>query len=384
MVGRNDPCSCGSGKKYKKCCLQHEVIQLAEVRYERAYERLLTELEPFCLQYKEEGLHAAIQFFGAEASPSLSESMAYAFLDWMIFNYRDFNGETLLERFLGEIPDLSGTEQEMVRSWIGSRPGVYRVRPATDGQVVLEDYLSGNEYRVRLQHGWPAPPPGDLLIGRIIPVGAGYHFGFDARSTKGEGEPAIRRVLEYELARMRLQQPAAGWPNLFAERWPIVREGIELALGTDCQVPPEVDGPASLGITCSPSGASPLEGEVAEVLVAYLLGAHLPQVSRTRAVRLWWDAAAALQPRSGKAEVWAAGVAYAFHHYALHDDMTQTLLADTIGVSVSSLAARARAIAGVLKLEVLDDRYADPLDPGVRLIQRLYWMNHTAAAVAPE
>jgi uncharacterized protein YecA (UPF0149 family) len=21
-VGRNDPCSCGSGKKYKKCCLK--------------------------------------------------------------------------------------------------------------------------------------------------------------------------------------------------------------------------------------------------------------------------------------------------------------------------------------------------------------------------
>ena len=20
-IGRNDPCSCGSGKKYKKCCL---------------------------------------------------------------------------------------------------------------------------------------------------------------------------------------------------------------------------------------------------------------------------------------------------------------------------------------------------------------------------
>jgi uncharacterized protein YecA (UPF0149 family) len=22
MAGRNDPCPCGSGKKYKKCCLQ--------------------------------------------------------------------------------------------------------------------------------------------------------------------------------------------------------------------------------------------------------------------------------------------------------------------------------------------------------------------------
>jgi uncharacterized protein YecA (UPF0149 family) len=23
-VGRNDPCTCGSGKKYKKCCIEHE------------------------------------------------------------------------------------------------------------------------------------------------------------------------------------------------------------------------------------------------------------------------------------------------------------------------------------------------------------------------
>ncbi len=22
-IGRNDPCPCGSGKKYKKCCIQH-------------------------------------------------------------------------------------------------------------------------------------------------------------------------------------------------------------------------------------------------------------------------------------------------------------------------------------------------------------------------
>ena len=24
MIGRNDPCPCGSGKKYKKCCLSKE------------------------------------------------------------------------------------------------------------------------------------------------------------------------------------------------------------------------------------------------------------------------------------------------------------------------------------------------------------------------
>ena len=29
-VGRNEPCPCGSGKKYKKCCLLKEEIQLGE------------------------------------------------------------------------------------------------------------------------------------------------------------------------------------------------------------------------------------------------------------------------------------------------------------------------------------------------------------------
>ncbi len=26
-VGRNDPCPCGSGKKYKKCCAQKSLLQ---------------------------------------------------------------------------------------------------------------------------------------------------------------------------------------------------------------------------------------------------------------------------------------------------------------------------------------------------------------------
>lgn len=31
MVGRNDPCPCGSGKKYKKCCGREEAVDLQQV-----------------------------------------------------------------------------------------------------------------------------------------------------------------------------------------------------------------------------------------------------------------------------------------------------------------------------------------------------------------
>lgn len=34
MVGRNDPCVCGSGKKYKKCCESTKTISIEEVRSE--------------------------------------------------------------------------------------------------------------------------------------------------------------------------------------------------------------------------------------------------------------------------------------------------------------------------------------------------------------
>ena len=31
-IGRNDPCPCGSGKKYKKCCMQKSQIKPASQR----------------------------------------------------------------------------------------------------------------------------------------------------------------------------------------------------------------------------------------------------------------------------------------------------------------------------------------------------------------
>ena len=34
MVGRNDPCPCGSGKKYKKCCEKNQAVSVEEVRAE--------------------------------------------------------------------------------------------------------------------------------------------------------------------------------------------------------------------------------------------------------------------------------------------------------------------------------------------------------------
>ena len=39
MKSRNDPCPCGSGKKYKKCCLlsEHEIVRIANEEADRKW-----------------------------------------------------------------------------------------------------------------------------------------------------------------------------------------------------------------------------------------------------------------------------------------------------------------------------------------------------------
>ena len=45
-IGRNDPCSCNSGKKYKQCCLKNAPKPYAEIEADFALgERLVREFD---------------------------------------------------------------------------------------------------------------------------------------------------------------------------------------------------------------------------------------------------------------------------------------------------------------------------------------------------
>lgn len=41
-LGRNDPCPCGSGKKFKKCCQDQAVVSAAVQRFQENYATRLT------------------------------------------------------------------------------------------------------------------------------------------------------------------------------------------------------------------------------------------------------------------------------------------------------------------------------------------------------
>lgn len=40
-IGRNEPCPCGSGKKYKKCCMKKQTKRLTEKGFQICFKKLV-------------------------------------------------------------------------------------------------------------------------------------------------------------------------------------------------------------------------------------------------------------------------------------------------------------------------------------------------------
>jgi SEC-C motif len=92
-IGRNDPCPCGSGKKYKHCCLaREEATELAWRRLRRADDRFAGEIFRYALERYGEGLlEVAWEEFllGLEVDvpPRDHPDFPTTFLPWFLFTW---------------------------------------------------------------------------------------------------------------------------------------------------------------------------------------------------------------------------------------------------------------------------------------------------------
>ena len=100
-IGRNDPCPCGSGKKYKNCCADlAEVIELGSDPWVKA-SQLMTEtkmkLEAFYSSAIKKARRDAAYFFLRYNVDQTNIPPDYEalFSDWLWFDYRFRDGKTL-------------------------------------------------------------------------------------------------------------------------------------------------------------------------------------------------------------------------------------------------------------------------------------------------
>ena len=112
-AGRNDPCPCGSGKKYKKCCLAETFVQNG--REESIRRRLVDELLNFYNKNYRDTIEEAHVIFWDDFVPQEqleghALDIAYQnFFEWITFDFiidPDAN-KTLIDLYMEQNKNLT-------------------------------------------------------------------------------------------------------------------------------------------------------------------------------------------------------------------------------------------------------------------------------------
>ena len=185
-VGRNDPCPCGSGRKYKKCCLGKDapgattaVPDLPKTMITAAEASLQQRLIEFSTQSRfRPHFEQALQIFFSErdtlagdASPSKAEFGQ--FVEWFVQDYMQESGSTLLEIFQrtdGRL--LPAQEKVILEAQRNSALSAYEVLEARPerAEIRIRDLFTGEECVAHDVAGARQLVQWDLIISRLMPI----------------------------------------------------------------------------------------------------------------------------------------------------------------------------------------------------------------------
>lgn len=184
--GRNDPCYCGSGKKYKQC---HMVADLAAENEQRAWNDAARDLRLGIFEFADD------ERFDGEAGPAaerywnglyaadtlhlMSPSEAERFLDWFAFDYTLPSSDERIVDIYGRENEakLSTHQRELLVKWADGAPmGGYELTGYERQTLHLKDLLSGEALDVFEPAGHGNAPMGSIILGRPITVQDRYEF----------------------------------------------------------------------------------------------------------------------------------------------------------------------------------------------------------------
>lgn len=194
QIGRNEPCPCGSGKKYKKCCFANTKVQKVEDFTYRRYRDIEFKLvdrlfrhasDVFGLTSMEEAWDEFHCWHDGERSdpngPIIQIFGPYFLFSWEIDPADTdcdpaMEGKTVAESFLeAHRSQLSKEELEILEA--ANRPvfSFYEISEVSPGQgFLLRNVLTENEYEVTERAGAQGSAQGNVVFGAIFFVNGRY------------------------------------------------------------------------------------------------------------------------------------------------------------------------------------------------------------------
>jgi hypothetical protein len=180
-LGRNDPCWCGSGKKYKNCHMHGDELAASRVLTRR---NLVEQIQGYALEPEfESDFMSAYEFLFGRKFESLHDEAEMLdlqrALDYFVHDYPLPDGTRVIDRFAAEHGKrLSAEKRTLIEDWRHSRLTAFEVI-AVEREVGmrLRDLVSGEEFDVQERLGTRDLSRWEIVVTRLMPSQDHYEIG---------------------------------------------------------------------------------------------------------------------------------------------------------------------------------------------------------------
>ncbi len=340
--GRNDVCTCGSGKKYKKCCgknvismdliLESELNEIQADMYGSIVEKYRSEINTYMNNYYKE----------FPVPKEVLDVFNFFASTWFITSV-PINGETLLEAYIDENKDTFKRPRvkDVLDSWKIAKPSVFKTTlNKVLGYTIFEDIFTKEKHQVKVFRQMENEAEIGIALGTILPIDktavlfmTAFQL-FDSESLNQDS--AIVRLYDNSGEK----SPGIFMQNEFLKVLEI------LIFGND-----------DLSID-QPEWTSPQHQQVFENYEAYNKACGQPDYVVDLGFSLWDKYCATKNPSIRKTAIYEAALVYLVDQVIPGDGIyTQKQLADEFGVSSSSISTKYKELENVLQSDIEEIRH---------------------------
>jgi len=225
-VRRNDPCPCGSGKKYKHCCLRKD--QTATTRKLTMYQEetdLMSQVYRFSQgpSFKADLQAAFILFWNDHRAPETIRALEALdmarFFAWYVTDYRTSKErQRIIDLFASqEGSQLRPVQLALLRARQEALLSLYRLLEVRGEELVMTDLLRSGQHVVQGGTWSRIATAGDLLLIRVIELEDEIHIDRTATLLPPQAETGLLRYARTHFKRYREEHFGAAWNDFLRE-----------------------------------------------------------------------------------------------------------------------------------------------------------------------
>ncbi|WP_338449659.1 SEC-C metal-binding domain-containing protein [Niallia oryzisoli] len=203
VVGRNDLCPCGSGKKYKKCCMKKDqVIEIGQVKRERFFQLKYQLVQSMVNEVFPSLTLSKLNDLEKEFEERVEVEIPDSFIQhWLLFFQRDEQGLRGIERY----NRANGNHhdpilKEMALEWEKILPLLIQQVDYDEQGVIVEDLFTKERFHMPYCETMPEWTPWAGALCMLEEFDGGYYINGVATSV---GPDSLKRAYDFINEKMK-------------------------------------------------------------------------------------------------------------------------------------------------------------------------------------